>query len=192
MAQDSIDRHVARWRDELDYLDPVHEAVMARLLLVSRHLVKARDVGHTSAGLPRASFKILLTLRRLGPPYTASPSDLAGYLGLTRGALSARLSPLEDAGLIARTVDRHDRRRVHVRLTAAGRRAFDRQAKHEARDEERLLSALSPADQRRLADLLRELVLAIENDEDRSHAVAPSGGPAARPPAVATPIRAPG
>lgn len=162
MAQDSVDRHVAMWREELDYLDPVHEAVMARLMILSRHLVSARDVGHSDAGLPRSSFKILLTLRRLGPPYTASPSDLADYLGLTRGALSARLGPLEDEGLITRTADADDRRRVHVRLTAAGRRAFDRQAKHEALDEANVLAPLSPADQRRLADLLRELVLGIE------------------------------
>lgn len=166
MAQDSIDRHVARWRDELDYLDPVHEAVMARLLILSRHLVTAREAAHATGGLPRASFKILLTLRRLGPPYTASPSELADHLGLSRGAMSARLGRLEEAGLVTRAVDRDDRRRVHVRLTAAGRRAFDRQAKHEARDEAALFSALSPADQRRLADLLRELVLAIETHTD--------------------------
>jgi DNA-binding MarR family transcriptional regulator len=51
---------------------------------------------------------------------------------------------------------------VHVRLTAEGRRAFDRHARHEGRAEATLLGSLSPADQRRLADLLRRLVLAIE------------------------------
>lgn len=162
MTPDSVDRHVARWRDEVDYLDPVHEAIVARLMILSRHLAGSRDAAHTDAGLARPAFKILLTLRRLGPPYTASPSDLADHLGLSRGALSARLGPLEDAGLVTRTVDRGDRRRVHVRLTAAGRRAFDRHARLESRDEAALLGALSPADQRRLADLLRELVNAVE------------------------------
>jgi DNA-binding MarR family transcriptional regulator len=160
--QDSIDRHVGRWSDELDFLDPVHEAVIARVMVLSRHLAGSRDEVHASAGLPRPSFKILLALRRLGAPYTASPSELADHLGLSRGALSARLGPLEDDGLVTRTVDRDDRRRVHVRLTAAGRRAFDRHARSEGRAEAALLSALSPADQQRLADLLRELVLAIE------------------------------
>ncbi len=160
--QDSIDRHVARWRDELDYLDPVHEAIIARLMVLSRHLAGARDAAFTDAALPRPSFKILLALRRLGTPYTASPSDLADHLGLSRGALSARLGPLEDEGLVTRSVDKHDRRRVHVRLTAAGRRAFDRHARLEGREEAALLGALSPADQRRLADLLRELVLVAE------------------------------
>jgi len=162
MAQDSVDRHVARWRGELDYLDPVHEAVVARLMIISRHLARARDTALTDAALPRPSFKILLALRRVGPPYTASPSDLADDLGLSRGALSARLGPLEADGLVTRTVDKDDRRRVHVRLTAAGRRAFDRHAKLEGKDEAALLSALSATDQRRLADLLRELVLAVE------------------------------
>jgi DNA-binding MarR family transcriptional regulator len=162
MAQDSVDRHVARWRHELDYLDPVHEAVVTRMMIVTRHLGRSRDAAHAGAGLPRPSFKILLALRRLGTPYTASPSDLAAHLGLTRGALSVRLGPLEEQGLITRTVDRRDRRRVHVRLTAKGRRAFDRHARPEGRAEAEVLDALSPADQQRLADLLRELVLAVE------------------------------
>ena len=161
--RDSVDGHVARWREELAYLDPVHEAVVARLMIVSRHLSRAREVAHADADLPRPSFKILLALRRLGAPYTASPSELADHLGLSRGALSARLGPLEDAGLVSRTVDRDDRRRVHVRLTAAGRRAFDRHARLEGRDEAALLSALSAAEQRELADLLRRLVLTIES-----------------------------
>ena len=38
-----VDRHVARWRDELDYLDPVHEAVVARLMILSRHLAGTRE-----------------------------------------------------------------------------------------------------------------------------------------------------
>ena len=65
MTEDSVDRHVARWRDELDYIDPVHEAVMARLMILSRHLTSAREAAHSSAGLPRPSFKILLARDRV-------------------------------------------------------------------------------------------------------------------------------
>jgi MarR family len=54
---------------------------------------------------------VLLVLRRQGPPYSASPSYLADALGLTRGALSARLAPIEQAGLITRATDEADRRR---------------------------------------------------------------------------------
>lgn len=159
---DSIDQHVARWRDELPYLDLTHEAIVARLMIVSRHLNRAREAAHEVDELTRPSFKVLLALRRLGPPYTANPSQLADALGLSRGALSVRLAPLQEEGYIVRTVDPDDRRRVDVRLTSKGRDAFDRHARQEARDEAALLSALSKGDQRRLADLLRTLVVSIE------------------------------
>ena len=94
--QDSVDRHVALWRGELPWIDPLHEEVIARLMLLNKHLVRARETALADDDLGRASFKVLLALRRLGPPYTAQPSELADHLGLSRGALSARLSPLEE------------------------------------------------------------------------------------------------
>jgi DNA-binding MarR family transcriptional regulator len=161
--RDSIDEHVRLWLRELPYLDSTHEQIVARLMIVSRHLNRSREAAHAADELARASFKILLALRRLGRPYTANPSELAQALGLSRGALSARLAPLEEAGFIVRTVDHDDRRRVDVRLTPKGRGAFDRHARHESEDEARLLSTLTRADQRRLAELLRTLVVAIED-----------------------------
>ena len=160
--RDSVDRHVAQWQGELPWMDPVHEQVVARLMLITKHLARARETSLADDDLGRASFKVLLALRRLGPPYTAQPSELADHLGLSRGALSARLSPLEDDGLITRTTDALDRRQVHVTLTKAGSAAFDRHGQHEGEHEAALLDVLSRADQRRLADLLRTLVLGIE------------------------------
>jgi DNA-binding MarR family transcriptional regulator len=161
-SQDSVDQHVARWSAELPWMDPLHEQVVARLMTVTKHLARAREQAFDDDDLGRGAFKVLLALRRLGPPYEAQPSQLAEQLGLTRGALSVRLSPLEDDGLITRRPDPQDRRKVHVRLTAAGMRAFDRHGQHEGADEAALLDVLSRADQKRLADLLRTLVLAIE------------------------------
>ena len=160
--QDSVDHHVARWAAELPWMDPLHEQVVARLMAITKHLARAREDAFADDDLGRASFKVLLALRRLGPPHEAQPSELAEQLGLSRGALSARLSPLEDDGLITRRPDPDDRRKVHVRLTAAGKRAFDKHGQHEGRDEAALIDHLSVADQRRLADLLRTLVLVIE------------------------------
>lgn len=170
--RDSVDRHVATWSAELDWLDPVKEAIFARLAILARHASQSRRASLDSDGLAHWQFKVLLTLRRLGPPYTASPSQLANLLGLTRGALSARLGPLEDAGLVTRTSDAGDRRRVHVALTGAGGAAFERQAGSEDLGEGRLLAALTRDEQRTLADLLRKLVVAAESDQtDPEHGV---------------------
>ncbi|MFF3906225.1 MarR family winged helix-turn-helix transcriptional regulator [Streptomyces sp. NPDC001848] len=159
---DPADRHVALWERELAWMDPVKEAIFVRLAILARHTAQARRDTLDAGGLAHGEFKVLLTLRRQGPPYTASPSRLADLLGLTRGALSARLGPLEEAGLITRTHEKGDRRRVRVRLTEAGYEAFERHAVSEDRGEQALLAILTEEERRTLADLLRKLVEAAE------------------------------
>jgi DNA-binding MarR family transcriptional regulator len=161
-VRDSADEHVAAWAGELAWLDPVQEAIIVRLTILNRHLGQARRAAAAAGEGQRWRFKVLLALRKGGPPYEASPSVLAERLGLTRGALSARLRPLEDDGLISRSGESGDRRRVRVRLTEAGNTAFERHAGEESRGEGELLAALTPAERATLADLLRKLVLAAE------------------------------
>lgn len=162
-VEDSVDRHVAVWAKELAWMDPVKEAVFARLAILARHAGQARRDVLDSDGLKHWQYKVLLMLRRLGAPYETSPSHLAELLGLTRGALSARLAPIEEAGLITRTHETGDRRRVKVRLTDAGYAVFEQHVAAEEAGETALLAVLTPAEQRTLADLLRRLVLAVES-----------------------------
>lgn len=163
VERDSVDRHVEIWTKELHTLDPVREAIFARLAIVSRRALAVRRDALESDGLRYWQFKVLLMLRRQGPPYEAAPSQLAEMLGLTRGALSARLAPIEEAGLIARSADGKDRRRVHVHLTPAGHRAFEEHASFEEKGEGALLQPLTQRERETLANLLRKLVLAIES-----------------------------
>ncbi|MFI5889640.1 MarR family winged helix-turn-helix transcriptional regulator [Actinoplanes sp. NPDC051513] len=156
--EESIDRHLETWTRELDWLDPLTEAITVRLGMASRYLKQSRERALAGSGFKLWQFKILLTLRRLGPPYATSPSRLADEMGLTRGALSNRLAPLEEAGLIERTHDTGDRRRVEVRLTDAGHAAFEEHAKAENRDETDLLAPLTPEERQTLDHLLRKLL----------------------------------
>jgi DNA-binding MarR family transcriptional regulator len=166
-VRDSVDAHVERWAEELTWMDPVKEAIFVRLAMVARHAQASRSDLLDAGGMRRWQFKILLMLRRIGTPYSASPSELADMLGLSRGALSARLGPLERDGLIARTADGADRRRVHVTLTEAGHAAFEKHAASEEQAETDLLAPLSDGERRTLASLLRKLVVAIENESPR-------------------------
>jgi DNA-binding MarR family transcriptional regulator len=160
--RDWVDQHAARWSEELAWLDPVQEAITVRLDVVHRHAVRLRREALGDDGLRSWQFHVLLTLRRQGPPYSASPSYLADALGLTRGALSARLGPIEEAGLITRAADQADRRRVHVQLTAAGHAAFEQHGRAMEHGESFLLAALTDEEKQVLAGLLRKLVLALE------------------------------
>ncbi|GIF19026.1 DNA-binding MarR family transcriptional regulator [Actinoplanes tereljensis] len=161
--RDSVDRHVELWQREHDWLDPLTEAIFARLHTLTRYAAQYRRETLAEGGLKLWQFKILLTLRRLGPPYTAGPSRLADLLGLTRGALSNRLVSLDEAGLITRTHPGGDRRRVEVRLTDAGYATFERHASTEGRSENRLLEPLTVEERQTLADLLRKLLIHAES-----------------------------
>ncbi|WP_432967552.1 MarR family winged helix-turn-helix transcriptional regulator [Dactylosporangium sp. CA-233914] len=162
--EDAADRHVDIWAHELAALDPVAEAIFVRLSILARHQARRRREGLAAGGLQYWQLKVLLLLRRSGPPYTLSPSELASQTGLTRGALSARLAAIEEAGWIVREPDAADRRRVHVRLTESGNATLERHLGGEERGEAALLARLSPRERRTLADLLRKMVLATADD----------------------------
>jgi DNA-binding MarR family transcriptional regulator len=176
-VQDAADRHVGLWSRELDRLDPVAEEIFVRLAILGRHQAQARRDALASGGIQHWQFKVLLILRRQGPPYTAGPSRLADELGLTRGALSARLAAIEEAGWIVRAQDAGDRRRVHVRLTPAGNAELERHLGAEGKGESVLLSTLRPAERRTLADLLRKMVLAAETGPGGPPEASAPGGP---------------
>lgn len=163
--RDSVDEHIASWSRELDDLDPVQEAIIGRIQLLARHSSQGRQRALSSGGLTAWQHKTLLMLRKLGPPYTASPSDLASTLGLTRGALSIRLATLEDLGLVTRRHDSGDRRRVHVALTRAGQDALATAIDAEGETETQMLSVLTAEERRTLADLLRKVVVGIERGD---------------------------
>jgi DNA-binding MarR family transcriptional regulator len=166
-VRDSVDEHIAAWSQELAGLDPVQEAIIGRIHLLARHSTQGRQLALRTGDLTGWQFKTLLMLRKLGRPYTASPSELASLLGLTRGALSIRLSSLEELGYVVRTTDAGDRRRVRVTLTPAGRKVLDAAMDAEGAVEERMLGVLSARERLTLADLLRKVVVGIEGGANR-------------------------
>ena len=98
--------------------------------------------------------------------------------GLTRGALSRRLmvsngnvtgivDRLVVEDLVARRAEASDRRSQRVRLTVAGKRAFDAMTPvHEAWIEDALAS-LNPTDKTHLLDVLGTLRSTLTSDEAR-------------------------
>ncbi len=54
--------------------------------------------------------------------YSDTPQAVAEYLGLTKGTVSQTLKILEEKGLLLKRDDKNDKRVVHLKPTAAGRR----------------------------------------------------------------------
>ena len=114
--------------------------------------------------------------------YSDIPIAIAEYFGITRGTVSQTLAVLERKGLLAKKADPRHGRRVHLRLTAAGRAVLKGswpehidQALRRLGDEpnleaslRRLLTALQAANGQRAFGLCRECAHFLrENDGAR-------------------------
>lgn len=159
---DHVDAVREEWAAEWPALDTSPIAVVARIGRLAHLLDQAVDQTLARHGLARDGFDVLAALRRSGPPYLLSPTELYDRLMRTSGAVTNRLRRLEAMSLVRRVPDPEDGRRLLVALTAEGRRAIDAAAPEHLENERTLLSVLTPAEQAELATLLRKLLVAME------------------------------
>ncbi|MGB4779989.1 MarR family winged helix-turn-helix transcriptional regulator [Microbacterium sp.] len=158
---DVTDRAVAQWRaqrPDLDFSAMGPLARLARLAIFGGRLV---DRVFETEGLDRGDFNVLAGLRRSGPPYRLTPSELADALLTTRGAMTKRVDRLEALGLVKRTANGADRRSLHVGLTDEGLRRIDALIVHHVENESRLLAVLAPREVAALDYALRKLLHSI-------------------------------
>jgi len=155
---DHVDLVLEQWAAERPDLDVSPMAVIGRLSRLSRRI--GAELGRTFSahGLDGASFDVLATLRRSGPPHRLTPSELMRSAMVTSGAITQRLDHLETRGLTSRIPSESDGRSVHVALTAKGRALIDRVLPDHVATECRLLAALTRAQRDALADTLRALL----------------------------------
>jgi DNA-binding MarR family transcriptional regulator len=160
--KDYVDRLLEEWaRQRLD-LDFSPVAVVARLERVRTHLdIELKEV-FARYHLSPADFVAIVSLRRAGAPYHLPQAQLMVRLGLTSGTVSVRVDRLVTQGIVVREGDPDDRRIQLVRLTDEGLRLFDEIAPVHLANEDRLLSALNPAERHQLAELLQRLLLSFE------------------------------
>jgi DNA-binding MarR family transcriptional regulator len=169
---DHVDRVRAQWAAASPDLDTTPIAVIARLGRAAAYVDAGINAGLAPFGLTREAWDVLASLRRTGPPYSLSPTQL--YLALMRssGAMTHRLAGLERAGLVTRVPDPADGRSLLVQLTGSGLATVNRVAPAHLATERELLADLTNEEQRTLADLLRKL---LHGYERRTLAPLPSG-----------------
>lgn len=166
--QDEVDRIIEAWQRERPDLDVTPLEVLSRVSRLARHLDRRRRAAFAGviidgAGLEPWEFDVLSALRRSGPPYELSPSELIAQTLVTSGTMTTRVEKLAQRGLVRRSRrETGDRRGVRVQLTEAGRDAADAALEGLLAHERSLLADLSAADRDHLANLLRTLVLPFD------------------------------
>ena len=161
-GRDGVDQLLLDWARERPDLDFTPVGVITRLARVRTYLDAELRAVFARFGLTAADFAVIITLRRSGPPYAMPQARLMDALGLTSGTVSVRLDRLEHSQVVSREPDPASARSSLVRLTDKGLRLFDDIAPVHLANEDRLLSALSPAERQDLADLLRRLLAGFE------------------------------
>ena len=169
---DHVDRVIAQWAAIRPDVDTSPIGVIARLGRVTAFIDAGVHARLAEFGLTREAWDVLASLRREGPPYRLSPTQLYMSLMRSSGAMTHRLAALERAGLVKRLPDPSDGRGVLVQLTGRGVRLVDRVAPEHLANERRLLAALADDERRALAGLLRKLLATLE----REHAAPPPSG----------------
>ena len=153
---------IEQWARERPDLPALPMAVFGRLSDAAERVMRDHmNPLFAQAGLQPGEFDVLATLRRSGKPYMLSPTQLYEALMISSGGMTNRLDRLERAGLVERRPDANDRRGKLIALTDVGKRVIDETIGRHVANEERLLSALTPAEQERLNTLLRKLIAGL-------------------------------
>lgn len=158
-GRDEVDELLEAWSRERDDLDLGPVAVFSRISRLAHHVDRARRQAFSAHRIEPWEFDVLAALRRAGAPYELSPGRLLRETLVTSGTMTNRVDRLTARGLVERHPDPADRRGVLVRLTPEGKEAVDGAFAALLDAERDLLADLSPADQRKMAELLRRLLL---------------------------------
>lgn len=167
---DHVDRLRAQWDRELPDLDTEPMTILGRAYRLSNLVRPSIEETFASFGIDRGEFDVISTLRRSGPPYRLTPTDLYTLLMISSGGLTHRLDRLQKAGLILRERSASDGRSSVVGLTEKGIALAENAFRADMASEARYLDALSKEDRVALSALLRKLLISLEQ--------APSGDPA--------------
>ncbi|MES2190184.1 MAG: MarR family transcriptional regulator [Pseudomonadota bacterium] len=126
----------------------------------------------TGIGLSPLQFNMLTVLQRTGQPTTMGA--LAGMLVVKPTNLSGNINSLIERGLVNRELNAADQRSLLAVLTPAGREYLAEHLPGHWRRLERLMYGLSREKRIQLVSLLKELVLSIEDEQQRVRAAANS------------------
>ncbi|MFI5619120.1 MarR family winged helix-turn-helix transcriptional regulator [Streptomyces sp. NPDC051567] len=160
-AEDSVDRHIARWSGKVPF-DVTVEEVITRIQLLAKHVSHGKDRALAETGLQASEFETMHRLASRGAPWRAPSAALAAELLLSPAGMTGRLDTLERSGLIRRLRTAPDRRRVEVELTEEGHRRWSEAMRWRGIADTEMVEPLDDAERAALAALLKRMLLHVE------------------------------
>ena len=159
---DHVDNVIEQWRCEKPHLNTQSMATVGRIKRLSLFFGREMEKTFKSFGLNAASFDMLATLLRSGPPYTLSPSELMASTMVTSGTMTNRIDQLEKAGLITRTQSESDKRSVMITLNEKGHSLINKAILSHVETLDGLTSMLSGTEAAILNNILKKMNVHFE------------------------------
>lgn len=163
MESDPVDKILAQWQRERPDLDVSPMGIIGRITRLTKHLEQAIQETFSEFDLTVGEFDVLATLRRSGHPYQLSPTELFNTLMVSSGTMTHRIDRLEHAKQVQRIPDLNDRRGVQIKLTDKGFNLIERAVEAHVINEHRILSVLEASEREVFTQLLRKLLVSLEN-----------------------------
>ncbi|MEJ6785427.1 MarR family winged helix-turn-helix transcriptional regulator [Aminobacter sp. Piv2-1] len=161
---DRVDDILAQWNRERPDLDVAPMGLIGRISRLAQHLGREMEKTFARHGLNYASFDVLATLRRSGPPHALSPGDLSATMMITSGTMTNRVDQLEKAGLVERRLNPDDRRSFIVSLTEKGFATIDAAVTDHVATQTRIVETLAPDERTVLNVLLSKFLVGFESE----------------------------
>jgi DNA-binding MarR family transcriptional regulator len=160
---DAVDEIALAWERERPGMPVGSIGVITRIWRIAKLLSDDRRRTLARLGIDAATLDLLSTLRRAGPPYRLTAGEIASRTLVSAGAISQRVARAEGEGLVSRDRSADDGRVAYVTLTNAGHALIEGSVGDLLGHEDGLLDALTSAQQRELADLLKVLLASLSN-----------------------------
>jgi len=162
-----IDDLSTAWEREYPALDVRTLPPMVRLARLSVLIESFQHEVLRPFELTTGDYSVLASLRRAGPPYELSPSNLYSRLERSSGGMTKILKRLEEQGFVSRAPDPHDGRGSRVSLTKRGLDVQERVFNAFLQATRDLLEDISFADLRVADRSLQQLLDAFEGQHAR-------------------------
>ena len=162
-----LDDHAIGLEARAEHDDHLSLKLWLRLLACSTQVeTEVRQRLRSGFGISLARFDYLAQLHRHAEGL--SMSTLSRYLMVTGGNVTALTDELEREGLVQRDSDPDDRRSWRLRMTAAGRKAFDRIAREHEQWVIELFAGLDTAQKQTLYEGLGRLRVQMAASQDKA------------------------
>lgn len=131
-------------------------ALISRLQQATKEINDELCLSSGKQKLTDASFEVLATLLRAGPPHSLSPGELLDQMLITSGTMTTRIDKLEKKGLVKRKTKKDDKRSVNVALTKKGLKLIEKVILEHVKTQEEIVSVFNDEEQQLFIALLKK------------------------------------